>query len=63
MNEIMNFLLDNWEVTAAVIALAIDSFFGAIDNSKFKWKGIVFKILSMIGDKAKMASEYDSSKK
>lgn len=59
----MEFFSDNLEIFLPIIAILIDVLMGSIDNSKFKYKGIVLRIAALIGDAADNALKHDSAKK
>ena len=56
----MEWIAQNWEVFSAALIAVLDVVFASIDNSKVKYKGIILRLISILGDASKAAVDHDS---
>lgn len=58
----MEWIAQNWEVFSAALIAVLDVVFASIDNSKVKYKGIILRLISLLGDASKAAVDHDNGK-
>ncbi len=58
----MDFFTNNLEVFLPIIAIFVDIIVSAIDNSKMSYKGLILRVLALVGDAAGAAVNHESTK-